>query len=83
MYKREFWLKFVSGHEDRREALDRLGYVWGRLQPPYNLFLEALVSYKMIKGHLDVPIRFVVPKEGPWPQSVWGLPLGLRVYCVR
>ncbi|KAG5187781.1 hypothetical protein JKP88DRAFT_353591 [Tribonema minus] len=70
VYSMTFWQSFVAGNAKRRDALEKLGFVWGRLQPNYNLLLEALVIYKSLHGSLHVPRNFIVPDEEPWPQSL-------------
>ena len=45
--------------------------------------LQSLVAYKKLHGDLEVPYRFVVPSEAPWPAEVWGLKLGSRVSNIR
>jgi hypothetical protein len=64
--------RYVSGSSARRDALDALGFVWGRLQSRFNLLLEALVIYKQLYNTVEVPFIFVVPDEDPWPEAVRG-----------
>jgi acyl carrier protein phosphodiesterase len=43
----------------------------------------ALQAYKEVHGDLQVPYRFVVPSEVPWPEEAWGMKLGNRVDGIR
>jgi hypothetical protein len=65
--------RYVSGSSARRDALDSIGFIWGRLQSGFNLLLEALVIYKQLYGTAEVPLSFVVPTEEPWPEAVRGM----------
>ncbi|CAM9923017.1 unnamed protein product, partial [Chrysoparadoxa australica] len=83
VYNMKFFREHLANHQDRREALTALGFVWGRLQPEYNIVLEALVTYKYLHGDLMVPGSFVVPLEPPWPAATWGMKLGNKVVRMR
>eukprot|EP00752_Nemacystus_decipiens_P004819 g4386.t1 len=82
-YNMKFWKRHVRDRPSRREELAALGFVWGRLQDEYNLFVEALLAYKEIEGSLLVPHSFVVPEGGPWPLCCQGMRLGAKVSGVR
>ena len=49
----------------------------------FDRLFAALCVYRETYGDVDVPQHFVVPEEGPWDQSVWGLRLGSRVNAIR
>ncbi len=51
----------IRSNPKRVKELNSLGFVWERLQPEWNLVLEAMVVYKSIYGHVKVPASFVVP----------------------
>eukprot|EP00903_Cladosiphon_okamuranus_P017703 g16302.t1 len=82
-YDMKFWKRHVRDRPSRREELAALGFVWGRLQDEYNLFVEALLAYKEVEGSLLVPHSFVVPEGGPWPLCCQGMRLGAKVSGVR
>jgi hypothetical protein len=64
--------------------LNKLGFVWERLQAEWNLILEALVTYGITCGDLLVPAKFVVPHDDSrWPRACWGIALGNSVYRIR
>ena len=44
---------------------------------------ESLIVYKGIFGDVNVPSKFVVPDEAPWPDSLRGLGLGQQVGAIR
>lgn len=83
IYRREFWKEFIADNSSRRAELDELGFVWSRLQPEYNLVLEALMTYQELHGDLLVPASFVVPSQPPWPRGCWTMRLGSRVASIR
>ncbi|CBJ27332.1 conserved unknown protein [Ectocarpus siliculosus] len=83
VYTMKFWKRHVRDRPSRRAELAKLGFVWGRLQDEYNLFLEALLAYRDIEGCLLVPTSFVVPETEPWPLSCQGMRLGAKVAGVR
>ena len=43
----------------------------------------ALLKYKSLHGDLLVPVSFVIPKDGYWPEDLWCMKLGLTVYSIR
>lgn len=83
----KWWAYNVSKNPERVCELNQLGFVWERLQPEYNLVLEALITFKVIHGHVQVPASFVVPCEDGaqdgWPKATWGIPLGNCVHRIR
>ena len=79
-----FYRAHVVGFPDRQRELRDLGFVWERLQPEYNLVVEALAAFRDVFGHLLVPSAFVVPAGDPaWPPGTAGLPLGRRARQIR
>ena len=84
VYDMNWWLGYVRNRPERVNELNALGFIWGRLQPKWNLVVEALVHYRMLHDNIDVPYRFVVPRDsGDWPPAVWSLPLGGIVARIR
>lgn len=54
--------------------------------------IHAAAVYSRLHNRvLDVPVKFVVPRPTslnseeffPWPEYLWGLPLGLRLKDIR
>ena len=39
--------------------------------------------FKKIHGHFDVPVRFIIPEEGPWDMEHWGMKLGKTVQGIK
>ena len=65
----------------RVAELNELGFVWERLQPEWNLILEALMTYSELHGDMLVPAKFVVPTaDEKWSKACWGMPLGNCVH---
>ncbi|OQR85345.1 hypothetical protein THRCLA_23038 [Thraustotheca clavata] len=69
---------------ERRNSLEKLGFVWDELQYKWQRNLTALKTYKKINGNLSVPYKFVVPINDPnWPEETWNLRLGINVSSLR
>eukprot|EP00980_Cylindrotheca_fusiformis_P029635 scaffold23625_cov137-Cylindrotheca_fusiformis.AAC.20 len=83
VYDMKWWQRHVKERPDRVTELNRLGFVWERLQSEWNLVLEGLMAYGTNNGNLLVPSKFVVPFESNWPKATWGLALGNCVYRIR
>lgn len=84
VYEMKWWLSYVRNRTERVNELNSLGFVWDRLQPKWNLVVEALVQYRTLHNNVDVPFRFVVPNNSTdWPKAVWTLPLGNIVSRIR
>jgi hypothetical protein len=74
----------IRQHTHRVAELNALGFVWERLQPEWNLILEALITYSAIYGDVMVPVSFVVPHGNvDFPKATWGIALGKSVYRMR
>jgi hypothetical protein len=85
VYTMKWWKKNIRTEEAKRVSeLNNLGFVWERLQPEWNIVLEALITYHTIHGHVMVPNKFVIPYgSSQWPKGTWGIPLGNCVYRIR
>mmetsp|Transcript_20895 Transcript_20895/g.45335 ORF Transcript_20895/g.45335 Transcript_20895/m.45335 type:complete len:310 (-) Transcript_20895:66-995(-) len=80
----KWWIRNVKQRPERVEQLNELGFLWQRLQPEWNLVLEALITFKSTFGHVLVPTKFVVPfGNDNWPRATWGINLGDCVYRIR
>ena len=85
VYTMKWWKKNIRTEEAKRVSeLNNLGFVWERLQPEWNIVLEALITYHALHGHVMVPNKFVIPYgSSQWPKGTWGVPLGNCVYRIR
>jgi hypothetical protein len=87
VYNFGWWKSHVLGHPSRVLELNELGFIWGRLQSPWNLIVESLLCYKSVHGHLDVPTDYVVnSKYKPcpdYPVATWGVELGVICNNIR
>lgn len=88
VYNMKWWSKHIKSKPDRVYQLNQLGFIWERLQPEWNLILEALITYSNIYGHVKVPLSFVVPTSDDddralWPMATWGIQLGNSVHRIR
>ncbi|EGZ25134.1 hypothetical protein PHYSODRAFT_465795, partial [Phytophthora sojae] len=43
----------------------------------------ALTVFRQEFGHCNVKSAFVVPSQSPWPESTWGMHLGITVQNIR
>lgn len=87
IYNMKWWTRHVKSRPERVCELNQLGFVWERMQPEWNLVLEALITYKSQNGHVKVPASFIVPSHGDernaWPRATWGVPIGNCVQRIR
>eukprot|EP00579_Thalassiosira_antarctica_P000699 CAMPEP_0201875108 /NCGR_PEP_ID=MMETSP0902-20130614/7169_1 /ASSEMBLY_ACC=CAM_ASM_000551 /TAXON_ID=420261 /ORGANISM="Thalassiosira antarctica, Strain CCMP982" /LENGTH=405 /DNA_ID=CAMNT_0048402093 /DNA_START=186 /DNA_END=1403 /DNA_ORIENTATION=+ len=84
LYNLKWWNKHIAQHTDRVAELNQLGFIWERLQPQWNLFMEGISHYRNIYGNVMVPASFVVPRHDEnWPKACWDLPLGSIVQRLR
>mmetsp|Transcript_26212 Transcript_26212/g.61598 ORF Transcript_26212/g.61598 Transcript_26212/m.61598 type:complete len:573 (-) Transcript_26212:894-2612(-) len=84
VYTMRWWQGHVRDRPDRVGELNRIGFVWQRLQPEWNLVLESLIVYRSLHGNVLVPSTFAVPYgDDRWPESCWGIALGSSVYKIR
>jgi len=83
IYTMRWWQRHISQNKDRVSQLNKLSFVWERLQPRWNLFVDALGIYRNLYGDVMVPATFTVPRSNDWPKACWDLPLGGIVQRVR
>lgn len=70
--------------EEELHDLAQLNFVWRSIEYRWTeVILPALKFYVKQHGNCAVPRSFVVPMEEPWPQSLWGVRLGLIVASIR
>jgi len=74
----------------REQVLSDLGFVWEIQRDPRGFahVYQALVLYRQLHGHLDIPRPFVSPGEDDdhavvWPRVLWGMNLGRTLYDIR
>ena len=83
VYNMNWWQDHVSGYPERVAELNKINFIWTRLQDEWNLVVEALCTYVEKYGSTTVPYSFSVPHEYPWPIETWGITLGRIVYRIR
>jgi len=84
VYNMKWWQLHISSHSSRVEELNDLGFLWERLQPEWNLVVEALISFRVLHRNTLVPNAFVVPHDDHnYPSATWGIPLGRCVHQIR
>lgn len=84
VYCLKFYKEHVAGNIARQAELRDLGFVWPRLQPEFNLVVEALLAYHRLFGHMAVPVDYRVPLDDEhFPDECKGMPLGRRCAQIR
>jgi hypothetical protein len=77
----------VNGcYEQHHEDLKQLGVNFDIKSPgsvKSSVIYDATVAFKSVHGHLDVPVRFIVPSLPVYDEAAWGLQLGLALYMIR
>lgn len=85
--------RYVKDRPERKAQLEAMGFEW-RIRDHthkqlvgeelFEQVFQALIIYKKnVSEKLNVPVNFTVPNEGPWPQDMWGLQLGVIVRGIR
>lgn len=74
-----------SSYFDKREELAAIGFVYEcQHKYGYDLIREALVRYKELHSHVNVPARYSIPKDcSEWPVQLRGINLGTVVHDIR
>ncbi|OQR81962.1 hypothetical protein THRCLA_11257 [Thraustotheca clavata] len=63
--------------EERRHALDNIGFVWNVSAQSWDMQLLALRIYVSTYGHCDILRDFRIPiQDDRWPSSLWNMQLG-------
>jgi hypothetical protein len=68
---------------ERKDWLDKMGFVWDDLERRWEVAQTALTVYKEEHGDLLVPNAFEVPSSAPWAEETWGMNLGRTVSSIR
>ncbi|KAG6948679.1 hypothetical protein JG687_00015328 [Phytophthora cactorum] len=56
-----------------KDILVALGFAWNRHEAVWNQqVIPGIRGYAEIFKSGNIPIKFVVPSEEPWPESAWG-----------
>ena len=63
--------------------LEGIDFVWDVKVWQWERTFEALRQYCAVHGNCDVPRKFKVPSEAPWPTELWGMNLGYAVSDTR
>jgi hypothetical protein len=74
---------FVKSDPGRRQWLEDEGFVFDVLKEKWEDAQRALEQYRDVHGGLDIPQRYKVPAEKPWPEGMWGVALGKMAAHIR
>ena len=77
IYNMQWWQKHIASNSTRVAQLNEIDFIWGRLQPQWNIFMEAMSHYYRLHGDAKVPVSFTIP-NGEKGQSSY-LILGMFV----
>ncbi|EGZ22488.1 hypothetical protein PHYSODRAFT_496849 [Phytophthora sojae] len=67
-----------------KDVLDALGFAWSRGDAVWSeILMPTLQAYVNVYGDGNIPIKFEVPSEDPWPRKTWGKKLGMALYQMR
>jgi hypothetical protein len=83
IYNIKWWKNHIASNSERVAQLNKIDFIWARLQPQWNIFMEGMSNYYRIYGDAKVPLAFTVPNAEPWPKECWGFPLGNVAHRVR
>jgi len=85
---------FVAGNPERIDQLNGMDFVWDVSEYLFQKFVLALKIYrkdgrksaspKNVRFNvLQVPSKFIIPPNEPWPEELHGYPLGDKCTAVR
>jgi hypothetical protein len=74
---------FVKNDPGRRKWLEDEGFVFETLTENWEGAQRALEQYRDVHGDLDIPFKYKVPAEEPWPESMQGVALGHMANNIR
>jgi hypothetical protein len=74
---------YTRNHPERLHQLKDMGFVFDDLERRWEETKGALKLYHKKHGHMDVPTKFVVPREDSWPDEMWEKRLGNTVHVMR
>jgi hypothetical protein len=74
---------FIRDLPGRRKWLEDQGFVFDAHKERWGEVQSALEQYHDLHGDLELPERYKVPPEEPWPEGMWGMNLGFIVKDIR
>ncbi|GLE01395.1 hypothetical protein PINS_up010225 [Pythium insidiosum] len=76
--------QYVKELEEDAARLKEIGFVWDHRRDRWSrAILPSLEVFAQLHGTSRVPRSFVVPSEAPWPETAWGLALGIAARDIR
>lgn len=71
-------------YKEHHHELKVMGLSFDTLKRDFSSVRRGLLKYKDLHGDMLVPMDFVIPADSSeWPESVWGLKLGVTVFKIR
>jgi hypothetical protein len=74
---------YTRNQPERLQQLEDVGFVFDDQKRRWEETKSALKLYHEQHGHMDVPLSFVVPREGSWPDEMWDKRLGETFHVMR
>jgi hypothetical protein len=74
---------FLKSGPDRRQWLEDEGFVFDVFKEKWEDAQRALEQYRDVHGDLDIPQRYKIPAEEPWPEGMRGISLGYMANSIR
>lgn len=70
--------------EQDHDKLIEMGFIFDVYKTQWETkILPSLQVFAKVYRHGDVPYKFVVPSQAPWPKEAWGMNLGTLVAHIR
>jgi hypothetical protein len=76
-------IRVKNAYKDHKSDLTQIGFDFEK-QDDWPMVKNAIMSYKNIHGHFQVPTTFRFPlKDAALVEELWGYPLGKTVSGIR
>jgi hypothetical protein len=74
---------FASDFPQIATGLEKLNIAAQPLISGWDTFYNALLKFKLLHGHVNVPLKFVIPNSPPWTRLEAGMKLGTKLSVLR
>lgn len=73
-----------DNYEDYREELLAMGFEFDPMKARFQRYFRALQRYQTVFGHLNIPLRYIIPKGSiEFDEECWDMRLGLVCWNMR
>jgi hypothetical protein len=71
-------------YKEYREELVAMGFEYDPMTLRFQRYYKALLRYKELYGHFDIPYSYTIPQESrEFEEEFWGMKLGLIYWNIR